>query len=107
MSQSNHLVSKAIEMQQDTIENSQRAMQQAVEFPMEQTVEFQKSAAEMMLNGLELGRWAQRQGIDFTNDALTTYITTVENAVQNTEQAAESGMEAMQSQAQQIPQQMQ
>lgn len=90
MSESSHLVSKAIEMQRDTVENGQRTFQQAVELPLQQTVEFQKSAADAIKNGLQMTNWAQRQGIELTTDALDTYVTTVENAVRDTERATQS-----------------
>lgn len=107
MSQSDELVSKTLEMQQNTIENGQRALRQAVEFPLEQTVQFQKSAAELFLNGLEIGTWAQRRGMDMTSDAVRSYISTVENTFQDAEQATEQGIRAMRPETGQAGQQPQ
>ena len=42
MSQTDQLVSKAIELQRNTLENGQRAMEQAVELPLQQSVALQR-----------------------------------------------------------------
>lgn len=100
-------------MQQNTLENSQQALQQAVELPLEQTVQFQKNATELFLNGLEIGSWAQDQGLELTRDAFSTYIDTMESAVENASQATQElqpqqgtwGQQPVQSQQPGAPQQ--
>jgi hypothetical protein len=81
-----------------------QALQRALEAPMEQTLKMQKSAAQMFMNGMELGYWAQDQGLDLTRDFFQNYIHTVEDAVQNTGQFAEQGMEFQQAAMQQTQQ---
>jgi hypothetical protein len=93
MSQSSQLVSKAIELQRNTLENSQQAMEQAVELPLQQSVALQRNAAQFMLNGLEVGNWLGTQTVEFTRDALDSYIETVENAARDTSQLTERGIQ--------------
>jgi|GEM_PF-3382221 hypothetical protein len=93
MSQSNQLVSKAIELQQNTLANSQQAMEQAVELPLQQSVALQRNAAQFMLDGLEIGNWFGTQSVELTRDALDSYIQTVENAAQDASELTEWGME--------------
>ena len=90
--------------QQNTTQDSQRALQQAFEAPMEQTLQVQKSAAQMFMNSMELGYWAQNQGLDLTRNLFQNYIDTVEDAVYSTEQIAEQGIEMGQATMQQSQQ---
>jgi len=101
MSQTNQLVSKAVEMQQNTLENSQQALEQAIEIPMEQSVEFQRNAAQLFLNGLEMGNWLQNRSVELTRDAFSTYIDTVQSAALNTTRMAEQGTQQAESLSQQ------
>jgi hypothetical protein len=70
MSQTTHLLSKALEMQQDALERSQRTVEQAAEIPIRQTVELQRNAAELFLDGLETGNYLQNRGVELTRDVL-------------------------------------
>jgi hypothetical protein len=45
---------------------------------------------------MEMGYWAQNQGIDLTRNLFQNYIDTVEDAVRSTEQIAEQGIEMQQ-----------
>ncbi|WP_123538540.1 hypothetical protein [Halosimplex salinum] len=101
MSQTNQLVSKAIELQRNTLENSQRAMEQAVEVPLQQTVALQRNVAQMMLNGLEISDWMGTQGVELTRNALDTYLDTVESAARDTSELTEQGMQGATSLGQQ------
>ncbi|MFB6141605.1 MAG: hypothetical protein ABEJ26_14365 [Halosimplex sp.] len=93
MSQPNQLVSKAIEMQRNTLENSQRAMEQAFEIPLQGLVDLQRNAAQLTLDGLEVGNWLNDQSVELTRNALDTYLTTVENAARDTTQLTEQSVE--------------
>jgi hypothetical protein len=94
MSQTDQLVSKAIELQQNTLENGQRAMEQAVELPLQQSVALQRNAAQLVLDGLEIGNWLGTQGVEFTRDALDSYLDTVENAARDTSELTERGIQS-------------
>ena len=87
--------------QPNTSRDSQQALQQAFEAPMEQSLQMQKSAAEMFMNSMEMGYWAQNQGIDLTRNLFQNYIDTVEDAVRSTERIAEQGIEMQQATMQQ------
>lgn len=91
MSQSDKPASEAAETQKRTIEQSQRAFQQAFSVPLEQTVQFQKSAATALVNGLEVGTWAQRQWLDLADDALSTYFDVAEDVVRDAEEMTAQG----------------
>lgn len=93
--------------QEMTGTDSQEAMRAAFEFPLEQTVQLQKGAAQFFLNGLEIGTQAQRRGIELTKNAVTSYIDTMETTVRNTEQMTESGLQAMEDQQGMMQQQVQ
>lgn len=105
MNQNEQLTSKAIEMQRTTLENSQEALEQAMELPVEQTLEFQKRAAQLFLDGLEMSSWAQNQGVELTRDAFNTYIDTVEDTVRDTTEFTEGQMQQMTTGAQQMTRQ--
>ena len=93
MSQTNQLVNKTVEMQQNAIEQGQQAVEDAVDIPLEQSIQFQKSAGQLFLNGLEIGNWLQNRSMELTRNTLSTYFNTVENAAQRTEEMTEQGLE--------------
>lgn len=82
--------------QQGSSDAGQQFLQQALEVPMEQTIQFQRNAAQILLNGLEMTSWAQSRGMDLTKDMMSTYLDTLEETSRDTERIAEEGMEAMQ-----------
>ncbi|MHB9286515.1 hypothetical protein ACKVMT_05690 [Halobacteriales archaeon Cl-PHB] len=93
---------------QQTMQDGQQPLQQAIEYPMRQAVQFQRSAAQFFMNGLEMQDWAQQQGIQFTKTLLNSYLQTVERAGEGaaripTEiaQQAQEGMQEGQAFAQQ------
>ncbi|ELZ19915.1 hypothetical protein C475_21494 [Halosimplex carlsbadense 2-9-1] len=93
MSQTDQLVSKAIELQRNTLENSQRAMEQAVELPLQQSVALQRNAAQLVLDGLEMGNWLGTQSVEFTRDAMDSYLDAVESAARDTSELTERGIQ--------------
>lgn len=80
---------------QGSTQNAQQAAQRALEAPLEQTLQFQKTGAEIFLNGLEIMTWTGTRGVDLTKQLLQSYIRTVEDTVRSTEMI---GMQAMQPQ---------
>jgi len=94
MSQTDQLVSKAIELQRNTLENGQRAMEQAVELPLQQSVALQRNAAQLVLDGLEIGNWLGTQSVEFTRDAMDSYLETVENAARDTSALTERSIQS-------------
>lgn len=81
--------------QRAAYEQGQRAVRQAFEAPLEQTVQLQKNAAQLFLSGLQIGSEAQRRGVELTREAMDNYFSNAEAAVQSTEQLTETGVEAM------------
>lgn len=81
--------------QREAFQQGQRAIRQAVEAPLEQTLQLQKNAAQIFLSGMEIGSEAQRRGIQLTREAMDTYFSNAAEAVESTEQLTETGVEAM------------
>lgn len=67
-----------------------------MEYPLEQTVRFQKGAAELFLNGLRLTTRAQNRGMELTTSLFDNYIQTLEQATRETEQMADEGFQTLQ-----------
>ena len=94
----------------DTLENSQsddrsqQAVQQAMEYPLEQTIRVQKGAAQLLLSGLEMGTKAQSRSVQLTKDVFDSYITTLERAAQDTEQLTQTATARIQSQGEAMQQ---
>jgi len=93
MNQTNELMSKTIEMQQNAMTIGQQALDEAVEIPLKQTIELQKSAGQLFLNGIEMSSWLGNRSAQLTRDALDTYFSTVDTAAQNAVQMTEEGIE--------------
>jgi hypothetical protein len=87
-------------IQQTMVENGRLAMRQFVELPLQ----FQRSAAELFMNGLETQKWAQERGIELTRDTVGSYLETLDSVVQNAEEMAQTEMAATQRQGQTIQQ---
>jgi hypothetical protein len=94
------------EFQRTLMENGRKAMRQFFELPLQQGLEFQRSAAELFMNGLEAQNWAQRRGIELTKDTMGNYLQSLDNVVQNAEEMAQAEMSAAQQQGQAMQQQM-
>lgn len=77
-------------------DTDQRAMQQAIKYPIEQTVQFQKGAGQLFLNGLELTNWAQSRGFQMTKQLFDNYISTLEDTARETEALADQGIQTVQ-----------
>jgi len=92
MSQTDQLLSKAIELQRNAFENGQRAVEQAVELPLRGSVTLQRNAAQLALDSLEIGNWVGTQSVAFTRDALDSYLDTVESAACDTSRLTERGI---------------
>lgn len=90
--------SRTSEEQQRATEGGEQALRQAVQAPLDQTVQFQKNVTELLLNGLEMSNRVQSQSIELTRDVFDSYLDTVENAVRSTEQLTETGIETIQAQ---------
>lgn len=74
-------------------EQGQQAMQAAIQFPMTQAVSAQKGAAELFLNGLEIGTWANRQRMEMVKDAMETYLQTLDRTAARTGRVVEENAE--------------
>jgi hypothetical protein len=77
-------------------DDSQRAIQQAIRYPIEQTVQFQKGAGKLFLNSLELTDWAQSRGVQMTRQLFDNYISTLEDTARETEAIADQGIQTVQ-----------
>lgn len=88
-------------IQQTTLDQSQQALQQAIEL--------QKSAAQMTLSALEWQDTAQRQGLVFTKSLLQSYVQGAEAVVPEMQEAMQQGVDKMEQsmQMQDQPQQAQ
>ena len=95
MSQTDQLLSKTIELQRNALENGQRAVEQAVELPLRGSVTFQRNAAQLALDSLEIGNWLGTQSVAFTRDALDSYLDTVESAARDTSRLTERGIRSV------------
>jgi len=83
----------------------QRTVQQAMEYPLEQSIRVQKGAAQLLLSGLEMGTKAQSRSVELTKDVFDSYIRTLERAAQDTEQLAQTATKQIQSQSATMQQQ--
>jgi hypothetical protein len=63
-------------------------MQEAFEFPFSQTMQFQKSAMQLFLNGLEMQEAVQRRGLAFTRQAMDNYFGTMEETASDVSEGA-------------------
>lgn len=91
--QTNQLMSNAIQMQQNALDIGQEALDQAVEIPLKQSIELQRSAGKLFLNGLEMGSWLGNRSTQLTREALDTYFQTVDNAAANAAQMTEQNLQ--------------
>lgn len=89
--QTNQLISNAIEMQRHAFDIGQMALGRAIEVPMQQSIELQKSAGQLFRNGLEMSTWFGNRSAALTREALDTYFQTVDIAAENTAQMTEQG----------------
>ena len=94
------------ELQRTLMENGRKAMRQFVELPLQQSLQFQRSAAELFVNGLEAQKWAQERGIELTKNTMGNYLQTLDDVTQNAEELAKTEMAAGQQQGQAIQQAM-
>lgn len=92
------------ELQRSLMENGRKAMRQFVELPLQQSLQFQRSAAELFVNGLEAQKWAQERGIELTKNTMGNYLQTLDNVTQNAEELARTEIAAGQQQGQAIQQ---
>lgn len=76
--------------------DSSQAFEKAFELPFNQMLSFQKMAAEVVRNGLEMSNRAQSQNIQVTKDTLDSYIETLDRTTRETEKLAEQGAEQFQ-----------
>jgi len=94
------------ELQRTLMENGRKAMRQFVELPLQQSLQFQRSAAELFVNGLEAQKWAQERGIELTKNTMGNYLQTLDDVTQNAEDLARTEIAAGQQQGQAIQQAM-
>ena len=93
MQRTNQPMSNAIRMQQNALGIGQEALNQAVEIPLKQSIEFQKSAGNLFLNGLEMSSWLGDRSAELTREALDTYFQTVDSAAENAAWMTEQGIQ--------------
>lgn len=92
------------QLQQTLMENGRKAMRQFFEFPLQQTLQFQRSAAELFVNGMEAQQWAQDRGVELTKESMANYLQTLDSFAQNAEELARTEMAAAQQQGQAMQQ---
>ena len=92
------------QLQQTLMENGRKAMRQFFGLPIQQTLQFQRSAAELLMNGMEAQRWAQDQGVKLTRETMDNYLQTLDSVAQNAEELAQTGMATAQQQGQALQQ---
>ena len=71
------------QLQQTLMENGRKAMRQFFGLPIQQTLQFQRSAAELLMNGMEAQRWAQDRGVKLTRETMDNYLQTLDSVAQN------------------------
>ena len=80
---------------------NQRAVRQALTFPLEQAIRLQSEAAQFVVDTIESGSAAQQRSLDMTADLVRNYAQTLERTTRDTEQLATAGLDAFQ-QSQQL-----
>lgn len=73
---------------------------QAIEYPFEQAVRWQKGAGRFFLNGLEMTARAQNRSVQLTRSLFDDYIRTLEQTTQETESMAQEVMQTLQREGQ-------
>ena len=77
----------------------QRALHQAIRFPLEQTMQFQFEAARLLADSLESGSAIQQRGLLLATDPVRNYARTLERTTRDTGAVATGGSDAIQSPA--------
>jgi|GEM_PF-3319870 len=75
---------------------NQRALQQAITFPLEQTMQFQSEAARFFVDSLESGSAAQQRGFSLATDLVRNYARTLERTTRDTAAFATASADAFQ-----------
>ena len=77
----------------------QRALHQAIRFPLDQTMQLQFEAARLLADSLESGSAIQQRGLSLATDLVRNYARTLERTTRDTGAVATGGSDAIQSPA--------
>jgi len=92
------------QLQQTLMENGRKAMRQFFELPIQQTLQFQRSAVELFVNSMEAQQLAQDRRMELTRETMHNYLRTLDSVAQNTEELAQAEMATAQQQGQAMQQ---